>query len=188
MKKKGVGAVAQALLGCDQSHRSGINQPSEILQTCFGLSDRRHQPESLNAHSPGRFCHRHGGLGAERSRSNENTPLTSINPLKAAISCPPSAPPLSLVLGDHHHHAHPEQQSQDLHHRLAEAGAARQQLRQHRHRGDVDEAAGGEGQDPGGRRRAHALCQQRANRPAHGPERRQQLEENGLMGNRKRVT
>lgn len=94
----------------------------------------------------------------------------------------PPVAPLSLVLGDHHHHADPEQQRQDLHEGLAEAGAAHQQLGQHRHRGDVDEAAGGEGQDPGGGGRAHALRQQRAGGAGQSAQRRQQLQEDGLRG------
>lgn len=87
----------------------------------------------------------------------------------------------SLVLGDHHHHADPEQQGQDLHDGLAEAGAAHQELGQHGHCGDVDEAAGGEGQDPGGGGGAHALGQQRAGGASQRSQRRQQLQENGLQ-------
>lgn len=71
--------------------------------------------------------------------------------------CPPRS--VSLVLGDHHHHANSKQQGQNLHYGLAETGAAHQQFWEHGHCGDVNEPAGGERQDPGGRCSAHALGQ-----------------------------
>lgn len=86
----------------------------------------------------------------------------------------------SLVLCNHHHHADSKQQGQDLHDGLAEAGAANQELREHGHRGDVDEAAGGEGQDPGGGSGAHTLGQQGARCSGQSSEGCQQLQENGL--------
>lgn len=110
-------------------------------------------------------------------------PPSSFSPLLfCSVLCGPVRPLLvsSLVLGDHHHHADAKQQRQDLHEGLAEAGAASQQLGQHGHRGDVDEAAGGEGQDPGGGGRADALRQQRAGGAGQSAQCRQQLQEDGL--------
>lgn len=176
---------------------SRVKQPVEFSGR-GGLASRhdgRHpSSESLEARPPG--CFRQLWLevlsGDQRADQDRQKPPKPLAPGRLRKKRPrPSSrhflSSVSLVLGDHHHHSHSQQQSQDLHHRLAETGAACQQLREHRYRGDVDEASGGEGQDPGGGGRASALRQQRADRPGHGPHSRQQLEENGLMGNRKRI-
>ncbi len=81
----------------------------------------------------------------------------------------------SLVLGDQHHHSHAEQQGQDLQQRLPETGAAHQQLWEHGDGGDVDEAPGREGQDPGGGRGSHSFSQQRADGSGQSADRGQQL-------------
>lgn len=180
--ERGVVLWLKATFRCDQLSANGhrMKQLSEMLRTTrFGLAARWTPSVSLRKLT--RLVAPRRQFGAQ---IREVTRLKTHTPHKHQDTHSPSsvlpAPPASLVLCDHHHHAHSEQQSQNLHHRLAKTGAAHQQLREHRNRGDVDEAAGGEGQDPCGRRRAHALRQQRANGAAHCSQRRQQLEKYGL--------
>lgn len=104
-------------------------------------------------------------------KKQEYRPLTNTIPRKTSLPFPSlshsvrSRSPLcdlSLVFCDHHHHADSKQQGQDLHYRLAKAGAAHQQFWEHCHCSDVDEAPSSERQDPGSCCSAHALGQQGA--------------------------
>lgn len=84
-----------------------------------------------------------------------------------------------LVLSNEDHHVHASKESKDFHDRLFEL-AVLQQLWDHGHGGDVNEAAGSEGKDPGSGRLVDSLGEQRNSATRQSTYGRNQLEENGL--------
>ena len=85
----------------------------------------------------------------------------------------------SLVKGDDDHERDSGKHGDDLFKRLPQAGLSLEQLGNDGDGGDVDEAAGGEGEDPGAGSRV-ALGQKPDHRPGHRPGRRRQLKHHGF--------
>ena len=85
-----------------------------------------------------------------------------------------------LKHGNDDHHPNPDKHGKDLQKRL-EQWRVLQEIGDDRHSGDVDEPSRREGKDPSNGGRADPLCQESAQRPTEGSDRRDQLQRHCLF-------